>query len=1043
MRRPPPAVAEVDLSSAPRRPDSGEIVMSSPAFINIVVPFDPLNVDNVNAAIRSLTEETRGNYPKRDIRKLLRKVRGLHFMSLGVIDTLCPSESDVAPSLKPSRPTNKAAHLVIEITSDYGSRVVLAELAEHFCAPLRTVLDAAEPSLSRAGMLDLLLSYEVRISAKWRFSALGQVFSGSPGLTADRIARERDLAKKLREVIGQEQNKPGWYSLSPLEQLALVRRTVWLSRGRPWKWAFVPEVALPTEAEEEVGSLPRNPKAVKAILRSFHNMVWPLWVPLVIIGMGANVYFSRQLPTFVAVMCTATTLFLVLLTLALVLGLSLWRLNMLGATDFVDERIVSARQGGLLLAKENFGQQNHMLTVSRLKPGILRCLTLRLAFIGVGAAGYVNRLGFLGKNGVIHSARWMRLPCTDQLVFWSNYDGTWESYVADFIADAPEGVTGIWSNCIGFPRTRGIISAGATDGDRTVRWARRQQIPTPFWYAAYRNLSASRIRINSQIHEGFATAGTNQDSIDWFALFGSTPRPAPSLQVAQISTLAFGGLSRMRCASAFVVSLSKNEANCKAFVAALRDLAVYGTAHKQMNTALAIGFSARALKLLGLPREAIETFPLAFKQGMSTPDRARELGDIHGNEPTKWAWGGPRTNPDVLVLAYGLDPSDLMTLETTVRLAISANGHTCAYHQPLTQLRDRSGQKACGIGGSEPFGFMDGISQPVMRGAPQRNRAHDENDLVEPGELILGYPDNLGVIPPGPTIPASCDPHHLLPDAGVDRARVRPDFARYASSGRRDLGLNGTFLVVRQYEQDLRAFNTWYESTGIRIHPGSPVPSPGTPDFPISAAIPTFSHVKTRDDLKTVLFGKFFGRWKDGSSLVRHGTPPARVGGPHGRTPDNDFMCGEEDPAGHGCPFGAHIRRANPRDTRFPGSKEEIASVNRHRMLRVSRVFGDLDKNKCWQLDENKRLGVFFMCVNGDIERQFEFVQKTWLLNSSLQAMEYEVDPIVGRGPGRSFSIPTSDGPVRLPDLPDLTKLIGGGYFFIPSKALLDFLSKP
>lgn len=1018
--------------------------MSSPAFINVVIPFDPLNVDNVNLAIELLTEKAQGNYPKRNIRRLLMKVRGLHFMSLSVIDTLCPSESDVAQNLKPVRPTNKAAHLVIEITADYGSEVVLADLVEHFSTPLKAVLVAADPDISRANLLDYLRSYEVKISAKWRFSALGQVFSGSPGLTADRIRRERDLAKKLTDVIGQEQNTPGWYSLSPLEQLEQVRRTVWRSLGQPWKWAFVPEVALPTEADDEVGSLLKNPKARKAILQSFHAMVWPLSVPLVIIGIGANIYFKPLMPMFVAVMCTATTLFLVLLILAIVLGVSLWRLNILGATDFVDERIVSADQGKLLLAKENFGQQNHMLTVSRLKPGILRCLTLRLAFIGVGAAGAVNRLGFLGKNGVIHSARWMRLPCTDQLVFWSNYDGTWESYVADFIADAPEGVTGIWSNCIGFPRTRGIISDGATDGDRTVRWARRQQIPTPFWYAAYRNLSAARIRINSQIHEGFATAGTNQDSIDWFALFGSTPRPAPSLQVAQISTLAFGGLSRMRCASAFVVSLSTNHASCKAFLAALHGLAVYGAAHKQMNSALVLGFSADALELLGLPREAIETFPVAFKQGMSTPDRARELGDVRGNRPKTWAWGGRGKRPDVLVLAYGVDPSDLTTLEKTVRQAISGNGHPPPYHQPLTELRDRSGQQASGIGGNEPFGFMDGISQPVMRGAPQRNRAHDENDLVEPGELILGYPDNLGVIPPGPSMPASYDPHHLLPDAGVDPARVRPDFARSPSSGRRDLGLNGTFLVVRQYEQDLKAFGNWYTNTGIRIpQPGPPAPSSGAPNFPISAAIPTFSHVKTPDDLKTVIFGKFFGRWKDGSSLVRHGSPPTRVGGPQARTPDNDFMCGQEDPSAHGCPFGAHIRRANPRDTRFPGSKEEIASVNRHRMLRVGRVFGALDKNNPWQLDATAPLGVFFMCVNGDIERQFEFVQKTWLLNSSLQSMEGEVDPIIGRGPGRSFTIPTSDGPVRLPNLPDLTKLIGGGYFFIPSKALLDFLSKP
>ena len=38
-------------------------------------------------------------------------------------------------------------------------------------------------------------------------------------------------------------------------------------------------------------------------------------------------------------------------------------------------------------------------------------------------------------------------------MFWSNMT-VLESYVGDFIADAPQGVTGIWSNCVGFPNAR-------------------------------------------------------------------------------------------------------------------------------------------------------------------------------------------------------------------------------------------------------------------------------------------------------------------------------------------------------------------------------------------------------------------------------------------------------------------------------------------------------------------------------------------------------------------------------------------------------------
>jgi deferrochelatase/peroxidase EfeB len=730
---------------------------------------------------------------------------------------------------------------------------------------------------------------------------------------------------------------------------------------------------------------------------------------------------------------------------------------------------------------ENFGGQNHMATLSRLKPGLLRRLTLRLAFVVVGTGRFVSASGFLGKNGVIHFARWMRLPGTDQLLFWSNYDNTWESYVADFIVDAPTGVTGIWSNCVGFPRTRGLFGGGAADRTRLVHWARRQQQPTRFWYSAYQDLSAARIRINAAIRQGIATAESAQDCQDWLALFGSAMRPPDSLQTQEIPTLVYGGLSSLRYSEALGYSLSGDLGRSKSFVGWLSQYARFGEADPGQSVALSLGLSVTGLGQLGVKPDAIETFPSAFKQGMATPARARELGDTLANDPSGWTWGQAGNAVDVFLAVYCADEATLNTMVRLIDGHAQALGHTKVFSLALTPLPDKRNpaQRNCSPP-RDPFGFVDGVSQPIIRGAPHWNTRKSANHVVEAGEFVLGYPDNVGVIPPSPTIRGADDPRQILPEAGPDAFRKRPEFSSYEGTGRKDLGRNGSFLVVRQLEQDIIGFRKWINSAikdleknssiaaelsnqsvadsnggTVRIKllgpeaqtsiPSSPLTAAETAGLPlppsIIAAPPAGAFAATVRDL---VGSKLMGRWSDGASLVRHRAPPALRGEDSARdpsrAPDNDFLYGQEDPSALACPFGAHIRRANPRDTRFPGSSEEIASVNRHRLLRVGRIYGaPFDPAADDGELPSDGHGLLFMCLNGDIERQFEFVQKTWLLNPSIHGLENEVDPFIGRRSQR-FTIPTTTGPICLPASSGFVTAKGGGYFFLPSRTALRFL---
>jgi deferrochelatase/peroxidase EfeB len=116
---------------------------------------------------------------------------------------------------------------------------------------------------------------------------------------------------------------------------------------------------------------------------------------------------------------------------------------------------------------------------------------------------------------------------------------------------------------------------------------------------------------------------------------------------------------------------------------------------------------------------------------------------------------------------------------------------------------------------------------------------------------------------------------------------------------------------------------------------------------------------------------------------------------------------------------------------------EQLAISNRHRILRAGRPYEPYRRED----GEKEGEGLFFMCFNADIERQFEFIQQTWSMAPQFHGLENEVDGILGRGlkNGR-LTIPTAYGPLQVKGLRDVVRVRGGGYFFVPSRSALDYL---
>ena len=78
----------------------------------------------------------------------------------------------------------------------------------------------------------------------------------------------------------------------------------------------------------------------------------------------------------------------------------------------------------------------------------------------------------------IHFARWLPLDDGRRVIFASSYDGSQESYMDDFIDRLHWGVNLVFSNGVGYPRTRWLIFGGAKDEIAYKHYLRRHQVPT-------------------------------------------------------------------------------------------------------------------------------------------------------------------------------------------------------------------------------------------------------------------------------------------------------------------------------------------------------------------------------------------------------------------------------------------------------------------------------------------------------------------------------------------------------------------------------------
>lgn len=749
--------------------------------------------------------------------------------------------------------------------------------------------------------------------------------------------------------------------------------------------------------------------------------------------------------------------------------------------------------------------QNHIMALGEMKPGLLRSFAHAFSLWAIKIVIlFAYRPGFVINMGTIHFARWWRVPGTNKVAFYSNFDGNWESYLEDFITRARWGQTAVWSNWKGFPETRYLAFKGAEDGDRFKRWVRVRQQVVPFWYSRFPTISTDRIRTNALIHSGVAQAKTASEAQEWMRCFGSMPKVANLIETDEVQALVFGGMKRLKVSTCLILRLPAGEALGE-WLAWIRgetqmagryeagwldalmqagiilpvtaaDGAIAGYCLSQSlaltfgdrplvgegglsNPALGIDTdqplsrtdSARmtrravflACSAAGIDRfdpDITARFPASFRMGMAA--RGRQMGDHGSQSSDHWRWRDGKDAAEAALFVYAENAEDL-TYASQVHASLIENFGGAILSQ--VDCAPANPAAASDREDIEHFGYRDGISQPVIKGSARALRGVPERDLIEPGEFILGYASGQGYFPPSPVIPATKDIRGHLPTLEDGVLSRYPDFgsAQFADAPR-DLGRNGSYVVIRELAQDVDGFENFVTQKAAELRGACPASS-GQSDY--KDIYKVIGQHPDRDWVKA----KLMGRWPNGRPLVGNPLNIPLADATDARAlaaeQENDFAFGRDDPQGLACPFGAHIRRTNPRDSKQPGDKAEQWITNRHRLMRRGRPY----VRKAEDGGQAEK-GLLFVSLCTDLERQFEFVQQVWAASPSFHGLTQEPDPIIGGDipdPDskdsaqlpRCFTIPTAAGPIKLMGMQSFVTVKAGGYFFMPSRSALSYLT--
>ncbi|QIG96232.1 MULTISPECIES: Dyp-type peroxidase [unclassified Bradyrhizobium] len=398
------------------------------------------------------------------------------------------------------------------------------------------------------------------------------------------------------------------------------------------------------------------------------------------------------------------------------------------------------------------------------------------------------------------------------------------------------------------------------------------------------------------------------------------------------------------------------------------------------DTCFNIGLTYEGLRALGTPSASLEMFPNEFIEGMTA--RALKLGDVGPSAPETWP--KPFNEPKRIHLiatiyaekAEQLDDVQKRALADTSAVTLVGTREGCSFPDDRVH-----------------FGYRDNIMQPRFEGIHDSDRYDDGQPRAPLGTVLLGHRTNL---------------------EGLMWRVPQPE----------ELGHNGTFNAFRVLKQDVAGFEEYLDQAADELLKdtravGELLP-PGA-EAKIGQIL-SIEGLTPHGALREIVAANLCGRWRDGTPLALSAD-----------LPDPKLVKEKFDYVGESrCPYGAHIRRSNPRG----GQIVQRVANNSRRLVRRGVPYGPAYDRTQPRKPEPER-GLLGNFIGANLGAQFEAMSCDWL-NLGLQdpRITGSNDPVTGANdPAASwFDLPLKSGStIRLRGLPRFVSTQGGAYAFLPS----------